>query len=87
MDEAKRAFSWVVDFCRMRGTKSVKVIWHGGEPLLMGAPFLRESIDFYQNLFAQAGISVKNVIQTNATLIDEDYIKITGWLIDGPCRL
>ena len=76
MDEAKRAFSWVADFCRMRGTKSVKVIWHGGEPLLMGAPFLRESIDFYQNLFAQAGISVKNVIQTNATLIDEDYIKI-----------
>lgn len=76
VDEAKRAFAWLCDFCRMKGSKSIKVIWHGGEPLLMGPAFFREIIDFYQNLFGKNGIAVKNVIQTNATLLNEEYIGI-----------
>ena len=76
LEEAKYAFSWVNDFCRMRGVESVKVIWHGGEPLLMGPSFLHEVIGFYQKLFSESGIAVKNVIQTNATLINEDHIEI-----------
>lgn len=74
--EAKQAFSWVCDFCRMRGTKGIKVIWHGGEPLLMGASFFREVIAFYQDIFSNASIDVKNVIQTNATLLNEEYVSI-----------
>lgn len=74
--EAKQAFKWVCDFCQMRSGRAVKVIWHGGEPLLMGASFFREIINYYQDLFAKAGIAIKNVIQTNATLIDEQYIAI-----------
>lgn len=76
VESAKRAFAWVCDFCRMRGTEGVKIIWHGGEPLLAGPSFLREVIEFYQNFFARYGIEVKNVIQTNATLLNEEYINI-----------
>lgn len=76
LDEARRAFSWVSDFCLMRGTKSIKVIWHGGEPLLMGGSFFRDTIEYYQDLFARAGIDVKNVIQTNITLVNDEYVKI-----------
>lgn len=75
-DEARRAFLWLCEFCRIREIRSVTVIWHGGEPLLMGASFFHEVINFYRNLFDKAGITVKNVIQTNATLLDEDYIEI-----------
>ena len=70
IEEAKQAFTWVCDFCRMRGTRGIKVIWHGGEPLLMGASFFREVIDFYQDLFSNANSGVKNVIQTNAPLLN-----------------
>ena len=76
VDEAKQAFKWVFDFCSLRGAKGIKVIWHGGEPLLMGAMFLHEIIGFYQELFNRAGIVVKNVIQTNATLLNDEYIGI-----------
>ena len=76
LEEAKRAFYWVRDFCCLRGIRSIKIIWHGGEPLLMGHRFFRQIIDFYNSLFIDAGIAVKNVIQTNATLIDQEYISI-----------
>ena len=76
ISEAKCAISWVIDYCRKRGVKSIRVIWHGGEPLLMGASFIQETIDFYLSAFKTAGISVKNLIQTNATLINEEFVNI-----------
>ena len=64
--------------------------WQGGEPTLMGLDFFHEAI-VLQNKYAKPGIKIQNTIQTNATLLDDDWCKFfqeNGFLIgislDGP---
>lgn len=47
-------------------------IWHGGEPLLAGLPFFERIIEL-QRKHLKEGQAIKNVIQTNATLIDDEW--------------
>lgn len=64
---------------------TVEVCWHGGEPLATGRVHLGRLMDAF------AGLDVKHVIQTNATLIDESWCEFfavrdvhVGISIDGP---
>lgn len=64
---------------------TVEVCWHGGEPLATGRAHLGRLMDAF------AGIDVKHVVQTNATLIDEAWCEFfaerdvhVGVSIDGP---
>jgi uncharacterized protein len=64
--------------------------WHGGEPLLAGIDFFRNVTDI-QRRFSVEGKTILNGIQTNATLIDEEWCRFLadedffiGVSIDGP---
>jgi uncharacterized protein len=64
--------------------------WHGGEPLLAGIEFYRKALSL-QRRYQQAGTTILNGIQTNGTLLDEDWCRflasekfIVGISIDGP---
>ncbi len=64
--------------------------WQGGEPLLAGKDFFRRAVA-YQREFALPGQVVTNGLQTNATLIDEEWAAflaehrfLVGVSIDGP---
>ena len=67
----------------------VTFCWHGGEPLLLGLDFYRRAME-YQKEFAGRK-RIMNTIQTNATLIDEEWCKffrmngfLVGVSLDGP---
>ncbi len=67
--------------------------WHGGEPLLAGIDFFRKVIK-YQNKHKPAGSDIFNGIQTNGTLLNNDWCKffaderfIIGLSIDGPADM
>lgn len=47
-------------------------IWHGGEPLLAGLSFFKKIIDF-QKTNIRPGQTIQNNIQTNATLINDEW--------------
>lgn len=47
-------------------------IWHGGEPLLAGLPFFQRAVDLQAN-YLRNGQVIQNTIQTNATLIDDEW--------------
>lgn len=51
--------------------KQVNLIWHGGEPLLLGLDFYREAV----GLQKMASCIIHNSIQSNLTLMTEDYAK------------
>lgn len=64
-------------------------IWHGGESFMAGVDFYQKVVDL-QSKYANE-IEVINSIQTNGTLIDENwcrFLKDNNWLvgvsIDGP---
>jgi uncharacterized protein len=67
----------------------IEFIWHGGEPCLAGLGFFEQVIEF-QKLFCKKN-TVFNTIQTNGTLITEEWIQFfknnefkVGVSIDGP---
>lgn len=67
-----------------------KFIWHGGEPLLPGINFYEHVVGIERPLLT-VGYRIDNVVQTNGTLITEDWGKFfkknhfgVGLSIDGP---
>lgn len=54
--------------------KDITFLWHGGEPLLVGKNYLAEAMQYaLQNL---SNYKVRFSVQTNGTLIDEEWIGI-----------
>ncbi|MDD3735445.1 MAG: radical SAM protein [Candidatus Pacebacteria bacterium] len=64
--------------------------WHGGEPLLAGLPFFKEIVNL-QNIYKRNDQIIRNTVQTNATLINNEWAEFfkeynfrIGVSIDGP---
>lgn len=67
--------------------------WHGGEPTLAGIDFFKKALELQQK-YCPAGRRIINGMQTNATLINEDWCKFlsesgfyVGVSIDGPAGM
>ncbi|MDP5274821.1 anaerobic sulfatase maturase [Chengkuizengella axinellae] len=75
----------------MKGVNKVaSFAWQGGEPLLAGLDFFYDVVEM-QVAFAPPHTSINNVIQTNGTLINEQWARffkqynfLVGVSIDGP---
>jgi uncharacterized protein len=72
------------------GAPEVVVAFQGGEPTLMGLDFFRRTLAL-QEQFRQPGQQILSTIQTNATLIDDEWAQffkkhgfLVGVSIDGP---
>jgi uncharacterized protein len=71
----------------------VAIAWQGGEPTLMGVEFFRRSVEL-ANRYLQPGQRATYTIQTNGTLLDEEWAAffkehdvLVGISIDGPREL
>lgn len=56
--------------------RHVKIIWHGGEPLLMGHEVYREAYERFRIASRRFGTEFGFSLQTNGTLLDEEYLEI-----------
>ncbi len=73
-----------------REIPEVVVAWQGGEPTMMGLDFFRRAVELEQT-FARPGQRILNTIQTNGTLLDDEWGAflaefgfLVGISIDGP---
>jgi uncharacterized protein len=73
-----------------RVANDVRWVWHNGEPLTLGVDFYRSAIQLIEQ-HNSAGRAIRHRVQTNATLIDQQWIEffveygITPCVsIDGP---
>ncbi|MBR5133433.1 MAG: anaerobic sulfatase-maturation protein [Alistipes sp.] len=89
-DETLELF--VKEYIESQTTPEVLFIWHGGEPLLRSIDFYERALEL-QRRYAN-GSRVDNCIQTNATLITEEWCRffrrnnfLVGVSIDGPCEM
>jgi len=79
----------VIDFF-CHDQDDVEFIWHGGEPLLAGLCFYQKAVEL-QYVWRQKGKRIENFIQTNATLLTTEWIRLfagnnflVGVSLDGP---
>ncbi len=71
----------------------VEFSWHGGEPTTLGIGFFRKAVEL-QRKHKPAGWRVRNGIQTNGILLDEEWCRFlasegfrVGLSLDGPREL
>ncbi len=81
----KEMFSKLADY-----TDSIRVSWHGGEPLLAGTDFFETAI----REAAHHGVNIRHSIQTNGLLVNDKWCSFfkehdfnVGVSIDGPEKL
>lgn len=79
----------VRDYAEADDSGSYQFIWHGGEPLMAGRSFFDAALRFQRHYMANAPI--KNVIQTNGTMLNDDWSAFfienrfgVGISLDGP---
>ena len=82
--------SYIVQHIEACPDKIIFFSWHGGEPTLLGIDYFRRIVEL-QNKHCPAGRKIVNGIQTNGTLINEDWCGFlaseqfhVGLSIDGP---
>jgi uncharacterized protein len=59
------------------------IIWHGGEPMLAGKDFFREVVKV-QKAAIKGRYKIINCMQTNGTLIDEEWARLFKEIKFGP---
>jgi uncharacterized protein len=87
-DEVLEAF--IRDYITSVTGDEVVFSWQGGEPTLLGVEWF-EKVIALQRKYAKAGQRIENDLQTNGTLLDEDWARflkanrfLVGLSIDGP---
>ena len=80
-------------YIEAQGGDEVVFSWQGGEPTLLGLSFFRWVVEL-QAKYRKAGQRIENDLQTNGTLLNDDwaiFLKEHGFLVglscDGPKRL
>jgi uncharacterized protein len=84
---------FIKDYIASVTADEVVFSWQGGEPTLLGVEFF-EKVVRLQRKHAKPGQRIENDLQTNGTLLDDDWARflkaqrfLVGLSIDGPGRL
>lgn len=79
--------------CKDLNQQTIKFIWHGGEPLLMGLEFYKSALNLQNTLLPQ-DFKIRNSIQTNGVLLNDSWAEFlvrnkfrVGISLDGPRRI
>ncbi len=79
-DDVLEAF--IRDYIRSVTADEIVFSWQGGKPTLLGIPFF-EKVLALQRKYAKPGQRILNDLQTNGTLLDEDWSMKTGHKLPG----
>lgn len=79
-------------FAAEKLSSRISVVWHSGEPLVLGTDYYRQAFDLVNEL-AEGKTRILHSINTNGTLIDDDWCALfksykvnVGASIDGPAE-
>lgn len=90
-EDVKHILLETVKYNVLRGSHHVKVIFHGGEPLLWGYNRFEKLMQYEDKLSAEYSVQFINSIQTNGFLLNAEWVELlkkyhfsVGISLDGP---
>ncbi|MCD6499875.1 MAG: radical SAM protein [Deltaproteobacteria bacterium] len=86
MEELRFLYGRLTEYVEATGLKKMSILWHGGEPLLMGPKFFAEAADLSDELKKRTGVAVGHLIQSNITLVSDALVSVLRRLL-GDRRL
>jgi uncharacterized protein len=54
----------------------LSILWHGGEPLLLGAAYFRQALELQRRCCPETQSRISHDMQTNLTLFDESFVEV-----------
>ena len=75
-DTLERFFIRVNEYLAERPDERFQIIWHGGEPLLLGPDYFLKAYEFEQRHCPETKDRISHDIQTNITLLSPEYIEV-----------
>lgn len=76
MDGLKVVFSSFKSYLEAHEGRTVRFIWHGGEPMMMGRAYYEELLNLQYTIFGNLFHRVRNQMQSNLTLLNEKWIPV-----------
>ncbi len=74
LEMLEKFFFRVNEFLMARPEETMEIIWHGGEPLLLGPKYYEEALRFQQKHCAQSRSRIRHCIQSNLTLLKPEML-------------
>lgn len=63
------------EYLREHPYESLEVLWHGGEPLLVGADYFMKAYEFQKKHCPETSSRIHHSVQTNLTTFDESFVQ------------
>jgi uncharacterized protein len=83
-ENLERLYTNVASFYRKLDTPpEVEFVWHGGEPLLQSPSYYYETLSDQRRIFDDRAHKLRNVVQTNLTILDDERIELLRTAFDG----
>lgn len=74
--------NWIIRFAKVFPQSEILWMFHGGEPLTVGIEYFKKFIETLREVNKNFDVNYKFAIQTNATLLNEDWINCIEKNID-----
>ncbi len=72
----ERFFIRINEYLLERPDERFQVIWHGGEPLLLGPDYFVKAYEFQETHCAETKERISHEIQSNITLLSREYLQV-----------
>jgi uncharacterized protein len=72
----ERFFERINEYLIERPEETFQIIWHGGEPLLLGPDYFLKAHEFEQKHCPETKARISHDIQTNITLLSPEYLAV-----------
>jgi len=75
-------FEKIRNYCLEGGDlKTVRFVWHGGEPLFINVSFYYKMLDLQERLLSDLGVVIEHSIQSNLLLLNKEKIELLKILL------
>jgi uncharacterized protein len=76
LETLEQLFVRVNEFLLKRIDESMDIIWHGGEPLLLGSEYFARALEFQEKHCPATSSRVRHTMQSNLTLFSREFTDV-----------